>query len=549
MQQSDRPTPNSTRQVERTAQAGSGLRRNFTRFSLLALVLGALLVLPVMRPRQAAAHPLGNFTINRYARIEPEAAQIRVVYALDMAEIPTFQEMNLIDRDRNGAVSDQERDAYLAQKAPELARNLVLTVNTASVPLQPVSSGLSFSDGQGGLQILRVDAVFVGDLPAGARGGTPTVTFRDSNYDDRIGWKEIVVRGTQGAAVRESTVSAENTSDELRSYPNNLLQSPLNQKEARFSFEPGVAGAVSGGSSTGSTAAQVADRTKRAVSPGVLSKFAESASKKDLTLQVMLFSLLAAIFWGGLHALGPGHGKTVVAAYLVGSRGTPRHAAFLGLTVTATHTASTYVLGAVTLFASHYIVPEKLYPVLSLASGLMVMGMGLTLLISRLRGRRPHAPKEAVAAAYELGRSEKPRPAGGHSHGFGFSHAHGGAQGRPTVAAQGRPVTKRSLLALGVYGGMIPCPTAIVVLLISISLNRIAFGMMLVVAFSVGLAAVLMLIGFTLVYAGRTFSRLSRFKGAGALGAAVPVMSAAMVIVAGLLITLRAAGQSGIPLI
>lgn len=248
----------------------------------------------------------------------------------------------------------------------------------------------------------------------------------------------------------------------------------------------------------------------------------------------MLFSLLAAMFWGALHALGPSHGKMVVAAYLVGSRGTAKHAAFLGLTVTATHTASTYLLGAITLFASHFIIPERLYPILSLASGLMVIAMGLTLLLGRLRA--------AGASPFRTTRAQ-------HRHDHGHAHDHDHGHSHVTPRADGRPVTWRSLLALGIYGGLIPCPTAIVVLLISISLNRIGFGLLLVVVFSIGLAAVLMGIGFALVYTGRAVSRASRFPGSGILAAAVPIVSAALVIVAGPLITLRAAGQDWAPLV
>lgn len=499
---------------------------------LLAIVAGSLYAL---RPHDAAAHPLGNFTVNRYARIEPAADSVRLVYALDMAEIPTFQEMSAIDRDRNGTVSDAERGAYLDQKLPELARNVQLTVGGVALALRPDSGTLRFEEGQGGLQVLRIDAVLLADLPASARSGVLDAQVRDTNYDDRVGWKELVVRGTDGATVRESSVGAEDVSDMLRSYPADMLQSPLNQREARFRFEPGVADA----GNSANPAARIAERTKRVASPGILSRFADSAATKDLTVPVMLFSLLAAIFWGALHALGPGHGKTVVAAYLVGSRGTAKHAAFLGLTVTATHTASTYLLGAVTLFASHFIVPERLYPILSLASGLMVIGMGLTLLSGRLRGNSI-GPSSSTAPTAALDRGH------GHNHGFG---QHGHSHTRPVPGVSGRPVTWRSLLALGMYGGMIPCPTAIVVLLISISLNRVGFGLLLVVAFSLGLAAVLMGIGFALVYAGRAFSRVSCFRGSGMLAATIPIASAALVIAAGLLITLRAAGQEWVPVI
>ena len=525
------------------------LPRVFRQTILIALALFASASFVVAQPRPATAHPLGNFTVNRYVRLEPQANVIHILYVLDMAEIPTFQEMNVIDRDRNGLVSDDERDIYLAQRLPEFARNLRLAVNGTQLPVRAESGTLSFGDGQGGLKILRIDATFLAELPSGLRSGVLDAQFRDGNYDERLGWKEIVVRGTEGAAVRQSSVGAENASDELRSYPDNMLQSPLNLREARFRFEPGVA--VS--STAQDAAARVTERTTRAVSPGILSRFAESAATKDLTAQVLVFSLIAAVFWGAVHALGPGHGKTVVAAYLVGSRGTARHAAFLGLTVTATHTASTYILGFVTLIASAIIVPERLYPVLSLLSGLMVVGMGLSLLIGRLRAQGVWPfPVQQAQHEYADGHTHDHDRSDGHGHasaGDGHEHHHHHGHSHAVPGQDGRPVTWRSLLALGLYGGMIPCPTAIVVLLISISLNRVGFGLLLVVAFSLGLAGVLMGIGFALVYAGRTLSRVSNIRGGMILARAVPLVSAGVVVVAGILITLRAAGQSGIPLI
>lgn len=523
------------------------------RFSLptgpvlrLAVVFGLLVcgaLFGLLRPGRAAAHPLGNFTINRYARVEAGADTVRVVWALDMAEIPTFQEMNAIDRDRNGVANDAERATYLEQKLTEIARNLRLTVNGTQLTLRAEAAEISFGEGQGGLALLRIDASFAGDLPANLRAGVLDAQFRDTNYDNRLGWKEIVVRGTAGAAIRESTALAENTSDELRSYPDDSLQSPLDVREARFRFELGVAGATG----TQDVAAQAAERTNRAVSPGNLARFADAAATKKLTVPVALLLLAAATFWGAVHALGPGHGKTVVAAYLVGSRGTARHALLLGLTVTATHTASTYLLGFATLSLSAFIVPERVFPILSLASGLMVLGMGLNLLLSHLRGTRIGPFRRRTSRSH------------GHEHDHEHEHGHEGADhhhghddhdhSHALPGFDGTPVTWRSLLALGVYGGMIPCPTAIVVLLISISLNRVGFGLALVVAFSLGLAAVLTGIGIALVYAGRRLSRLSRLKGGTRVARAVPVMSAAAVIVAGLLITLRAAGQTGLPIV
>ncbi len=560
-----RPSDEGTRHESRVSdyrqRVHSPRPRPPVRVRAVALrVLGVLVVLiagfTVAHPPTAEAHPLGNFTVNRYARLEPGTDTMRIIYALDMAEIPTFQEMSTLDRDRNGTISDEERLAYLAQRLPELARNLKLTVGDTALPVRvdPGSGRLTLADGQGGLQVLRIDAVFLADLTEGSRGGVVSAWFRDTNYDTRLGWKEIVVRGTSDAAIRDSSV-APDISNELRAYPDSSLENPLEVREARFSFEPGVAGETA----ATNAAARAAERTNQATGSGILSRFAESAATRNLTLPVVLFLLLAAVFWGALHALGPGHGKTVVAAYLVGSRGTARHAVLLGLTVTATHTAGVYLLGFVTLFASHFIVPERLYPILSLFSGLVVTGMGMSLLIGRLRasgtwpfGRRAHDHPGRTAGADHAHSDGDEQPSGAHDHPHGHdhgahSHGHGGrAHSHSIPGDDGRPVTWRNLVALGIYGGMIPCPTAIVVLLTSISLNRVAFGLGLVVAFSFGLAVVLVGIGIALVYAGRAMARVKVNR---AIVQLVPVLSAAAVITVGVLITLRAMGQTGLPVV
>ena len=510
------------------ASSVNKMKRPLTVPALLLVTVALAVVM--MSPQSASAHPLGNFSINRYARLELGREQVRVVYALDMAEVPTFQEMQELDRDGDRRISEPERAAYLERRLPELASGLRLEIAGAVVALKPEFSGaaLVVSEGQGGLSVLRLDAVFSGALRAAARDGNVDGWLRDTNYDNRQGWREIVVRGTATAAVRERSTRPD-LSNELRSYPEDALQSPVDVREARFSFEPGVADSELG--TAPAPSARAIDRS------GGLEGFAKLAAREELTLAFVLFALVAAAFWGGLHALGPGHGKTVVAAYLVGTRGTARHALVLGLTVTATHTSGVYVLGLLTLTAQRFIVPERLYPVLSLTSGLIVLGMGLALFWGRLRSTRRRAAA-GTAALHEHSHDH------GHRHGpFGHHHHHGPAAERShdDGAPARQTVSWRSLLALGVFGGLIPCPTAIVVLLTSISLHRVGFGMLLVFAFSLGLAAVLTAIGLALVYAGKAVAKVHIPK---LVSATVPVASAAMVVLAGLLITLRAIGQA-----
>jgi ABC-type nickel/cobalt efflux system permease component RcnA len=227
----------------------------------------------------------------------------------------------------------------------------------------------------------------------------------------------------------------------------------------------------------------------------------ESLVTRDLGATGILLALALALFWGAAHALGPGHGKSIVAAYLIGQRGTVRHAACLGGIVTVTHTAGVFALGAVTLLLSEFIVPEDLYPWLNLLAGLMVVSIGVTVLRARLSHRLAHK----------------------HGHHHHHDHDH--------------DLSPRSLFAVGVSGGLLPCPSALVVLLAAISLHRTAFGLALVLAFSVGLAITITAIGLVAVLARGVFRRKS-FDGR--LVRALPAVSAVAILVAGLLMTVRA---------
>lgn len=570
-------------------------RRNRLVMGMLLLIV--LIMASSLQPGRASAHPLGNFAINRYSRIEVSAQQIHIFYVLDMAEIPAFQERELIDHNGDGKVDDSEAAAYLARKLPELLANLHLTLKGDPVPLTASSPSptLSFPPGQGGLMLLRLTATFEAAPPIGT-GHAIEAGYRDDNYADRLGWKEIVVQASQGAAIQHSSVSAQDVSHELRSYPTNLLSSPLDIRAARFGF---TLGAASGGAEVGTTqaAAQNSGRLTRAI--GVADgAFASLVTSRALTLPIVIFALFAAMALGALHALSPGHGKTIAAAYLVSSRATSKHALFLGLTVTATHTSSVFLLGLITLTASQFILPERLYPILNLASGLIIIGIGGFLSVTRgrrvvarvLQSRRQAAPAPdridapAVSPASQLvlagasrtalagerevfpDRSPAHFAAAGHVHAgrdahslhhhgpgsdveHGHPHLPSGSDGEHghshlPPGADGQPTTWRSVLALGISGGLLPCPSALVVLLSAIALHRLQFGLLLIVAFSVGLAAALVGIGMLLLYARHLFAR---FGTEGGLMQALPVVSAVLITAAGLVITAAALGVRGLP--
>jgi nickel/cobalt exporter len=420
------------------------------RLLLLCGVVWALVL-----PAAASAHPLGNFTINRFSRVEVAGPRVYVHYVLDLAEIPTFQ-AGTIDAPR------------LARR---IARDAELTVAGRRAPLVPVEWALAHPNGAGGLKTTRFEVILRGP----PLRGRSEVGYRDRNYADRIGWKEIVVG------------NAPSRSHELRAYPKNLLSSPLEVTRVRTSLVPGTVPETRPHVTRGALL-RAADRVAD-------SGFASLVARDHLGVWVVLASLAVALFWGAAHALSPGHGKTIITAYLVGRRGTPRHAALLGVIVTVTHTIGVFALGLVTLVLSRFIVPEQLYPWLNLASGLLVIAIGLSVLRSRIRHRGYH-----------------------HHH-----HAH--------------DLSRRSLLAVGVSGGLLPCPSALVVLLAAISLHRVGFGLLLIVAFSAGLALTITGIGLVAVLARTAFGRLS-FNGR--VLSFLPTLSALVIVVAGVGMTARA---------
>jgi nickel/cobalt exporter len=402
-------------------------------------------------PAAASAHPLGNFTINRFARVEIAGDRLYVRYVIDLAEIPTLQ------------------------RVPIRVTGLHVTVDGKPVALRLSKSALAHPRGAAGLHTTRYQAILVGPHV----GRAMRVVVDDRNYADRIGWKEIVF-GARTASV----------SDELRAYPTDMLRSPLSQTHAAGTLRPSPAAPPS----------LLAGRALAAPDRVADSGFASLVGRRHLSLAVLLGSLALAMFWGAAHALSPGHGKTIVTAYLVGSRGTPWHAALLGLITTATHTAGVFALGGVTLLLSNWIVPDQLYPWLDLSAGLLVVGVGAAVLLTRARHARAHRH--------------------GHTH---HHHEHGHEL--------------RSLFAVGVSGGLLPCPSALVVLLAAISLHRVGFGMLLVLAFSLGLALAITGVGLVAVLAKSAFAR---FDGHGRLLTILPAVSAAVIVLAGTAMVVRA---------
>jgi ABC-type nickel/cobalt efflux system permease component RcnA len=406
-----------------------------------------------------------------------------VHYVLDQAEIPTFRERGL------------PASAVLARKRAEVARGVTLRVDGRPVALRLAPGGtLSHPPGQGGLRTTRVEL----DLDARARNAR-SVALRDATFPGRVGWRAVVVAPGRGTAVR-SSVPAEDPTAGLRRYPRALLESPSHVSAARFAVARG-AGTVSAPRAPGAAAATTRNRS----GDGLAGVFARAADGRG----VLLLLLVSAFAWGMLHALSPGHGKAMVAAYLVGTRGTARHALALGLTVTVTHTIGVFALGLVTLTLSRYVLPEDLYPWLNLASGLLIVAVGAGVLRTRV-ARARHAAR--------------------HHHGHHHDHDH--------HHETPERITTRGLLAMGASAGLIPCPSALVVLLGAVAQHQVALGLVLIVAFSAGLAATLVVLGLAVVMAS---GRLTRRIGATRRIATIaPALSAVAIVAVGIALTARA---------
>jgi nickel/cobalt transporter (NicO) family protein len=439
--------------------------------ALIAAVFAALSASP------AHAHPLGNFSVNHLSTVSISSHRVEVRYVLDQAEIPTVQERGL------------GRAEVLRRKLDEVRRGLVLTVDGRPTELhQAARPRLTFPTGAGGLTTTRLE------LPLNAAVDAPRrVELQDDTFPGRVGWKAIVSAPGSGTAVRTTTPSGDPTGG-LRRYPRDLLASPADRRSASFSVRPGDGSLTAPGATRGGSAESRAE-------DGFAGLFADAASGQG----VLLVLLAAAFGWGALHALSPGHGKAMVAAYLIGTRGSRRDAVLLGATVTVTHTIGVFALGLVTLGLSQYVLPEDLYPWLTLVSGLMVVIVGASVLRSRLRPTREHTHEH------------------GHTHDHDHAHTH--------------DHTHRGVLSMGAAAGLIPCPSALVVLLAAIAQHEVALGMLLIVAFSLGLAGTLTLLGLAVVHARRFVPpRIAASR----LASLMPAASALLVMAVGFVLAAKA---------
>ncbi|MFG2451687.1 sulfite exporter TauE/SafE family protein [Streptomyces sp. NPDC048512] len=535
----------------------------------------------------APAHPLGNFTVNYHTGISLRLDRLDAEVVVDRAEISTLQERAEVDADHDGAVSPGERRSYAEASCTSLGRQLHTSVAGTPVRWGRVSAGMTYEPGEAGLRTSRLTCAFT----TAADLSRPTDVDVRTAYDSRrIGWREMTVRG-HGVRATGTRLPAVSPTDELRHYPRDPAAGPLDQRTARMRTTPGESTAAG----PGGTVLPGTGWFGRALG-ATSSVFDSLVGSRELTVPVGLLALLLAFVLGASHAVLPGHGKTIMASYLAGRRGTRRDAVAVGATVTLTHTAGVLVLGLALPAATH-LAGETVLNVLGGASGLIVTGIGLWLLASALRDKPGHGHHHHHGAAH--GHHHHGDATGRHHHGHSHSHdghdhghdGHGSSRddhdhGRPPTDGLGtrlpriprrraprpagtgvatlvepaatpssgtaphpaaaRRTGRGGLIGMGIAGGLVPSPSALVVLLGAVALGRTAFGVLLVFAYGLGMAATLTLVGLLLVrLRERLESRLtspsgSRHRAVRALTRLGPTATALLVVIVGFGLTLRA---------
>ncbi|MFD3588315.1 nickel transporter [Streptomyces sp. NPDC058683] len=539
----------------------------------------------------ASAHPLGNFTVNKYDGLVAAPGQLRVDHVEDLAEIPATQAKP--DLKRLGTAG------WAEQRCATAADGSTLTVDGRATALTVATSHAELRPGQAGLDTLRVECRLTAPLP---KGSTATLSFHSAGTDTGPGWREITARGDRMTLTR-TDVPKTSVSHELTSYPKDLLSSPADVTTAAVHVRPGGP----------ALAEERQDAPGAAILPRGVDHWTQAltdlVARNHLSVGFAALALFIAIGLGAMHALAPGHGKTLMAATAAarGGRARLRDVLPLAASVTVTHTLGVVALGILVTAGSA--ATPSVIAWLGIASGLMVLAAGANLTRRAWRNRaheqahahghhhehdhahehehahaaaekrelalvgaheqghvhaRTHDHGDGHAHAHERGHTHDhdhehghPHPHDhGHSHADGHSHGHDArahatattaeADGRSASltarpALEGEAVqaeggsggaapsaghtnmphshggfththdtapTLRGTILLGFAGGLVPSPSAVVVLVGAAALGQAWFGLLLVVAYGVGLALTLTAAGFAVVKLGTGMTRV-----------------------------------------
>ena len=592
-----------------------GHRRRIAR----VVIAGSIVCAPaVALLASAEAHPLGNATVSHYDGLTLSLDHIDNFAVEDTAEIPTVGRESSIDTDGNKTLSDAERAAYATAQCASLADGVHLSVGGRAATWSIVSSDYAQRPGAAGLAIGRLEC----RLSTAVDLKTATTVSVDDSWDGAgVGWHEITAVGN-GISLTNSPVPASSVSETLLKYPNDMLSSPLDVRMATLQVSPG------GGGSTYQTAKPGSQANWAVRKVSELTTQLNDLVKGRLDIGVGALAVLLSVLLGAGHAMLPGHGKTIMAAYLVGKRGRLRDVVTVGATVTITHTAGVLILGTLISLSATF-APTAVEQSLGVISGAIVVMVGIGLLVSASRRRaiagstvdasiavveqmdptfvvaghatqalavggesrtsvatitsssRSHvdasqehtahnhdhaahdhdhaahdhaahdhaahdhaahahaAHAHAVHAHGESGAAQSETHAhgwfsGGHSHGPGSDHSHDPSEG----------FSRRGLIGLGAAGGLVPSPSALLVLLATIALGRTAFGVLLVLAYGLGMAGALTLAGLLLVKFRNHIASYGagRFRRLGRIAAVLPILTATLVIIVGLGLAARSLG-------
>jgi nickel/cobalt exporter len=545
-------------------------RRILARLAVVAAAVGLALAAAPAAP--ASAHPLGNFSVNRYAGLTLHPDRVEAVVAADLAELPTLQDA--------------------APTCAEAAEVLSVTVDGDALRWTVRDSSFSLVEGSAGLKTSRLRCL----LDASVSVDRPVLVAVENRFRaDRIGWRELVVSGS-GIRIVDSPVPERSVSDELRAYPDDLLSSPVDVRSATFRAEPGPgSGPGSGSAGGGPDPAALGGGGSGATGLVAASErlLDRLVGRESLTPLVGALAVLLALVLGAAHAALPGHGKTVMAMYLAGRQGRPRDAVAVGATVTLTHTGGVLLLGLV-LTTVAGVAGESILGWLGVASGALVTGVGAAALVSAVRRRRAAGAGGLLGAHRHThigaapghghdhghghgghgghgddhadgrdhghenghdhahghghadgghGHDQAKEHGHGHAHGRGHGHDHGHAHGQDHGHGHGHGESggpgKWGIASIGIAGGLVPSPSALVVLLGAIALGRTGFGILLVVAYGLGMAATLTAAGLLLI---RVRDRLARRRPsarrvggwlAARWGRFAPPATAALIVVVG----------------
>jgi ABC-type nickel/cobalt efflux system permease component RcnA len=521
----------------------------------LVLVVAAAMGLLLLGAGAAAAHPLGNFTVNSFSALRVQPSKVLVDHVTDRAEIPT-QQLTFASDPISKTSTASQMHAWSLRDCRRVADKLTLVVGGHTEPLSVAGAGLRFPPGAGGLPTSRLTCRL--ETSALTVDRATQISYQDHSADGRVGWHEIIALGDRTTLSR-SDVPAASVSRALTAYPKDLLSSPLAVKTASLTAVPG---GVASADPLAGTDAPAAKEQSRGVD-GLTVAFTDLVGRHQLGIGIGLLAVALALILGAFHAFAPGHGKTVMAAYLVADRGSMRQVSLIGLSVTATHTLGVLILG-VLLSSFATFAPEKVYPWLGVASGVLLLGIGVSLLRAAW-GRR--ALWFAVPSDHEHSGHDHPHEhdhGHDHPHDHEHPHEHGHSHGGGGVAVLERPVTKpvvhshggrrhthapittdtplrlRSLLTMGLAGGLVPSPSALVVLIGAIALHRAWFGVVLVFFYGLGMALTLVGIGLLLSrLRGRFVRRIQPGSVVSRVFGVLPLATASLICVVGTVLAFR----------